>query len=131
VALMKKDLADLIKDYRRCPEFLFVDLVDPNQPGMTGDTMLHTAVIRGASEDVDVLIASGARVNAVGDLGYTALHHAASRGLLEIAKKLLGYGADRNLKNEFGQTPLALATLQKCPEIVAVLKGWKKGDSEP
>jgi ankyrin repeat protein len=59
-----------------------VNLTDVNAKGMTGDTLLHSAVIQGAANDVALLIESGADVDALGDLGYTPLHHAASRGFV-------------------------------------------------
>jgi ankyrin repeat protein len=122
---MKYGLAELIEKYRGSPEFLFVELTDPNQKGMTGDTMLHAAVVRGALDDVEVLLGSGALVDAIGDLGNTPLHHAASRGNVDIIRKLLQCGAEVNIKNEFGQTPLDLAKLMKRTEAVKVLKSHK------
>lgn len=92
---------------------------------MTGDTLLHAAVVRNSIDDVELLIASGARVNAIGDLGDTPLHHAASRGLADIAKKLLQHGADVSLKNEFNQTPYDLALLMKHRNMTAILKVGK------
>lgn len=81
-----------------------------------------SAVIRASTEDVDLLIRSGAKVNAQGDLGGTPLHNAASRGLLDIANKLIASGASRHLKNEFGQTPADLATLMKHKELAERLR---------
>jgi ankyrin repeat protein len=118
----KSEFESLLARYRRSPEFLCVEIEGPNQTGITGDTLLHAAVVRGESEDVDVLMAVGAQVNAVGDLGNTPLHHAASRGLAEIARKLLRYGADPRIRNEFGQTPLDLATLMKRQNVAQLLK---------
>lgn len=119
---MNERLAALIKRYRRTPEFMFADLTDVNSTGMTGDTLLHSAVISASIVDVDVLIGSGAKVDAQGDLGNTPLHHAASRGLSEIANKLIASGANRHLKNEFGQTPADLATLMKHNELAECLR---------
>ena len=118
----KETFDSLVERYRRSPEFYFVKFVDANQTGLTGDTLLHAAVVRGAPDDVDVLIQAGAQVNVKGDLGNTPLHHAASRGMVELARKLLHYGADLHIKNEFGQTPLDLASLMKRDELVALLK---------
>ena len=120
--VMKEKLASLIKRYGRSPEFLFANLTGPNQPGLTGDTLLHAAVIRAALEDVDTLVELGAEVNMKGDLGNPPLHHAASRGNVEIVSKLLGYGADASVKNEFGQTPGDLATLMKHSDVAILLK---------
>lgn len=123
---MKSKLAELIKQYLNTPEFIFADLTDPNQKGLTGDTLLHSAVVSGALEDVKTLISFGASVNAVGDLGSTPLHYAASRGLADIARQLLQAGADVSIRNEFGQTALDLAELRKRHEVVKILKAHKK-----
>ena len=123
---MKNELAELIKRYQRSPEFLFVPLNDPNQKVMTGDTLLHAAVIRGELQDIEILLSAGALVNAVGDLGETPLHHAASRGMVEIVKKLLQSGADTKIKNEFGESPLDVAELMERFEVVKLLKQGKR-----
>ena len=115
---MTEELGALIKRYRGTPELMFADLTDVNSTGMTGDTLLHAAVITASTEDVDLLIGSGARVDVRGDLGNTPLHHAASRGLLEIANKLIASGANRHLRNEFGKTPGDVATLMRHNELV-------------
>jgi len=120
--LMEEKLAALIKRYSRSPEFSGEKLTDPNQPGLTGDTLLHAAVIGGASEDIDKLVEFGAKVNIQGELGNTPLHHAASRGNMAITNKLLCHGANVNLKNEFGQTPADLASLMKHTDLANLLK---------
>jgi fatty-acyl-CoA synthase len=80
-------LADAAK--RMDARFLLVSPPDvPLAPhDLTGDTLLHAAVVRGSLEDVEVLLASGALVDAVGDLGNTALHHAASRGHVDTSPR--------------------------------------------
>ena len=120
------ELAELIKRYRSSPEFIFVDLNDVNAKGVTGDTLLHAAVIRGELNHVRILIACGASVNAIGDLGETPLHYAASRGLVEIARTLLQSDADVNIRNEFGQTPMDLAKLMDCKEVIGLFKKLKR-----
>jgi ankyrin repeat protein len=122
---MTEELAALIKRYRRSPEFMFADLTDVNSTGMTGDTLLHSAVINADIQDVSLLVKAGADVNAKGDLGNTPLHHAASRGLLEIAKKLVASGAKAGLKNEFGQAPADIATLMKKNKLAEFLTSRK------
>lgn len=112
----------LAKRYRRSPEFIGVELDDPNRTGMTGDTLLHAAVTRGSLNDVRILIKSGAQVSCIGDLGSTPLHYAASRGHRDIALELLHAGADPSIKNEFGQTPLDLALLRKQASVTELLK---------
>jgi uncharacterized protein len=76
---VKDKFAETIEKYRTCSEFMFVDLSDVHQRGMTGDTPLHAAVIRGELLGVEVFIACGADVNSIGDLGNTPLHNGSSR----------------------------------------------------
>jgi len=102
---------------------MFADLTDVNSTGMTGDTLLHAAVIRADIQDVSLLVKAGADVNAQGDLGNTPLHHAASRGLLEIAKTLVASGAKAGLKNEFGHAPADIANIMKKSKLAEVLTG--------
>ncbi len=109
---MNDELAKLIEKYKQWPDFYSVILGDVNTRSISGDTMLHAAVIATDRADVDQLIALGGNVNAAGDLGNTPLHGAASRGLVEIIRKLVLAGAKVDAKNEYGQTPIDLARLR-------------------
>lgn len=115
-------LDDVLKKYKTHPEFLGMDLVDPNQRGAVDDTPLHIAARKGELEDVVVLLNSGAEIDIAGDLGNTALHQAAMSGKVEVIKTLLMNGADPLIKNEFGQTALNVAELGKHAMVVDVLK---------
>jgi len=75
------------------------------------DTMLHFAAESGATEDIEVLVASGAEVNAIGDIENTPLHSAAMMGKFPAAKRLLELGADPTIKNELGQNALDVAKI--------------------
>jgi uncharacterized protein len=119
---LKKKLAAVIKKYEGHPEFLGIDIVDPNQPGAVDDTLLHLTARTGDLESIEVLIASGAQVNAVGDLGNTPLHQAAMMGKADSARKLLQLGADPSLRNKFDQTALEVAELGGHHEIAEILK---------
>ena len=114
-------LAAVNAKYRLHPEFLGLDLVDPNQPGAVDDTLLHLAARKGAVEDIEILAAAGAEINAIGDLGNAPLHQAAMRGQVASIKKLLDLGANRDVANEFGQTALTVAELAGRDEIVRIL----------
>lgn len=74
-----------------------------------GDTPLHVMVWRGDRYAVDLLIPSGADVNAVGDMGQTPLHIAVSRGDEHIIESLLRAGARADIRSEFGKTALESA----------------------
>src|SRR5262245_54853892 len=96
---MKNMLTSTIDKYRTCPEFLTIDIADVDQRGNSGDSLLHVAAGREAVEDMEILVACGARADAQGDLGNTPLHQAASRGLTKSVTKLLQLGADVTIKN--------------------------------
>lgn len=64
----KETIADVIKKYRNPPDFIGTDIVDANQAGGFDDTMLHIAARKAALEDIEVLVASGADINAIGDI---------------------------------------------------------------
>jgi ankyrin repeat protein len=117
---MQNELARIIEKYRDSPEFCSTVGTDVNAKGLSGDTMLHAAVVRTDRADVALLISIGADVNAIGDLGNTPLHEAASRGLVEIIQRLVASGAKTTIKNEFGQTPLDLARLTQKSKILKI-----------
>ncbi len=110
---MNEELAKIIEKYRDSPEFSSTEWNDVNARSLSGDTMLHAAVIRTDRADVAQLISLGADVNAVGDLGNTPLHEAASRGLVDIILKLVAARAKTTSRNELGQTPIDLACLMQ------------------
>jgi ankyrin repeat protein len=119
---LKTKLAAVIKKYQGHPEFLGIDIVDPNQRGAVDDTLLHLTARTGDLEGVEVLIASGAQVNTCGDLGNTPLHQAAMMGKTDSVKKLLQLGADRSLRNKFGQTAMEVAELGGHREVAEILE---------
>jgi uncharacterized protein len=118
-------LAELIEKYRCHPDFLGREIADPNHAGAVGDTMLPIAARKGAIEDIELLLAFGAKVNAAGDLGNTPLHGAAMTGQIATVQRLLECGADPNCRNEFHQTPADLAELGGRPRIVELLRGHR------
>jgi ankyrin repeat protein len=113
-------LAAVNAKYRLHPEFLGLDLVDPNQPGAVDDTLLHLAARKGAVEDIEILAAAGAEINAIDDLGNAPLHQAAMRGQVASIKKLLDLGDNRDVANKFGQTALTVAELAGRDEMVGI-----------
>ena len=77
---------------------------------------LATAASHGRTELAKMLIAAGAKVNAIESLsGGTALFWAAFNGHAEAVKLLLEKGADPNLKTKDGTTPLLATALVKAP----------------
>jgi ankyrin repeat protein len=122
---IEKDLVAVIEKYRMHPQFIGMDITDVNQRGVMDDTMLHFAAVLGATEDIDVLVASGVDVNAVGDIGNTPLLNAAMRGKAAAVKKLLELGADPELKNELGWSAAEVAKNLGRDEVVEVLRTFQ------
>jgi ankyrin repeat protein len=66
----------------------------------------------------DMLLANGARINAVDHMGWSALDYAASNGNVALASTLITYGADVYLRNNAGQTPLGVARYYRAWGVV-------------
>ncbi|MGN6086115.1 ankyrin repeat domain-containing protein [Trinickia sp.] len=120
----KDQLKSVFEKYKGHPEFLGLEISDPNQRGAVDDTLLHLAARVGAVDDMKILVDAGADVNAAGDLGNTPLHQAAMMGQVDAAKFLLKIGAKRTTRNEFEQTPLDVARLG---EQAAIVRLFDKG----
>ena len=93
-------------------------------------TALMTASRRGHSENVRLLIAAGADVNAQGRWRSTALHSAtdaASQPLfnggrpLEVIQILVAAGANVNARDSNGQTALMIAARSRSTEVIKAL----------
>ena len=122
---MDQGLATVIEKYERYPQFLGIEITDVNQRAAMNDTMLHFAAELGAAEDIDVLVASGAEVNAVGDIGNTPLHGAALMGKVAAARRLLELGANPTLRNELGQCAVDVADIGGHDKLAEILRGFK------
>ena len=86
------DLQKLLKKYGGMPDFKGIELGNLNQVGLRGDAPLHLAATSGDADDVMLLLATGARINAVGHDHNTALHYAALHGHAAALQALLEYG---------------------------------------
>lgn len=116
-------LQALIAKYQRSHwEFAKLDLSDLNQQISDGDALLHLITCVGSLDEVELLVVSGARVNAPGDMGFTALHLAAMKGDLKMAKKLLDLGANPRIKNEWGQTAEVVALIGEHADVAKLLR---------
>lgn len=103
-------LQALIAKYRDYPDFEELDLTDINQQSYPDDdALIHLVTRVGSLDELDLLVQSGARVNASGDMGFTPLHNAAGTGRVEMAQKLLDLGANPSIKNEWGETAEVVA----------------------
>jgi fucose 4-O-acetylase-like acetyltransferase len=79
--------------------------ISPNElePAL-GTTPMSIAASHGNVEAIDLLIASGADVNARDRDGGTPLHRAAMFGQAEAARVLIQHGADADARNRIGET---------------------------
>ena len=119
-------LQALIEKYRYHVDFAKLDLSDINrQCYPDDDALIHLIARVGGPDEIELLVASGARVNAIGDMGFTALHYAAMNGRLTVAKRLLDLGADPNIRNEWGQTAAVVAMNGGHTDITKLLKRGK------
>jgi len=116
-------LQALIAKYRDYPDFEELDLTDINQQSYPDDdALIHFVARIGSLEELDLLVQSGARVNALGDMGFTALHNAAMTGRSEMAQKLLDLGANPSIKNEWGQIAETVAVHGGHAELAKLLR---------
>ena len=87
---------------------------------------LHSAIANRRFDTAELLIASGADVNAVQSADWTPLHYAAAVGNAQLVERLLQTGADRAAKNNSGQTALDVADEKGHTIVAELLKN--KGD---
>jgi DUF1680 family protein/ankyrin repeat protein len=85
-------------------------------------TVLHYAAERGNTGMAELLIASGADVNAKDQYGDTPLHLAVKAGHRNIIEMLIAKGADVNAKSNDDQMPLDLAHGQNHTDIFELLR---------
>ncbi|MFT5324299.1 MAG: ankyrin repeat protein [Planctomycetaceae bacterium] len=100
-----------------------------------GRTLLQAEASSGGQSSAQVLLESGANVNAINKYGQTALH-LAIRGpgvldsrILDVVKLLLRHGATVDIKDHHGVTPIDLAESRKMPELTETLKQVIAGGS--
>ena len=108
---------------------------------LPGVTVLHIASEENNEpEIIDLLVKSGANVNAQDAEGFTPLHMAAIHGNLKIVKKLVDLDADVNIITTDGKNAAELAHLNEEMEIEEYLESKmafsqrtkeKEDDSEP
>ena len=95
----------------------------PSLPAAMSDELFVKLCERGAQEEVQTAIWTGARVNARTGEGNTPLHRAAEfNPCPEVVTMLLKAGADVNARNYAGRTPLHSAASRKLePEVISRL----------
>ncbi|XP_077983062.1 uncharacterized protein LOC144437904 [Glandiceps talaboti] len=86
-----------------------------------GETLLHTAAIKGDVQSTKLLIRQGADVNCQDFAGWTPLHEACNHGFYEVAKQLLKAGANVNIQGLNDVTPLHDAAVNGHTKVVELL----------
>lgn len=95
--------------------------VDPDIKGHKGWTLLRVAVYHDQFEIAELLLKSGALVDATSMTGQTALMVASAHGRTLTAKLLLEHGADPNKADIDGWTSLMRASENGCRDCVEML----------
>ena len=86
-----------------------------------GNSVLHVAVMHGATNVARVLLKAGCDVDKRNALGETALLVAARRGDLPSVQLLLDYGADKRIEDANGRTPFFVAMRASHSRVAAAL----------
>lgn len=95
---------------------------DVNERDEYGATALIIAACRGRNQLVDILLRSGAEINATVEGSYrTALECGVERGNIETVRLLIEAGADLDTKDESGNTLLMIAKSKGYQEIIKLL----------
>lgn len=120
-------------DFLATAKLLLERGADPNLPDGTGRTALLESTLSHASESgiilvpeplVELLLASGANVNAQAADGATALQQVAGQWASQpgVVRMLLKHGARPNLANQEGRTALMLAAMRGKTETMTLLR---------
>ena len=107
-------------------EFLLQQNADPNVDVDDGYTCLLTAIESDNDQSIAVvqlLLAAGAGIHAIGTNGWTPLHMAAARGHVKKCRLLIDAGANVNKRKEIdaSETPLMEAAFSGQPETTKLL----------
>ena len=119
-----------INNHLDVAKYLLDHKADPNAKDVDNQTPLIGAVCYDHKEMVELLLSSGANINAVDTNaaldkdtahGRTALHYAAFSGFKNIVQVLLDHNADINIEDRNRETPLGLAKINGHKDVVELL----------
>lgn len=81
----------------------------PDMRDSSGKTPLHEACLKGHVAAVELLLNSGAKVDARRPNGFTPLHYVAANGHKDVCSVLLAHGAECTVPDRLGDTPFHMA----------------------
>ena len=91
--------------------------------GPNGRRPLNWAALRNDTAMIELLLDSGAEINATNrTTNFSALHHAVEANAIDALKLLIAKGADLELRNSDGQTPLEFAAANNRVAAFELLK---------
>lgn len=93
---------------------------NPNIVNLNGFSALHLAILKGASDVAEFLLAKGADINAACDKG-TSLHLAAENGDLKMIAWLLQLDADPDILDQSGRKAIEVAAIKGFKDCVEML----------
>ena len=105
------NIDELLQDYQTLPEYSGLVLSDVNQKSLFNDYPINIAATRGSIDEMSVLLAHGADVNASGEHGYLPIHNAVEQDKVEAIFWLIEHGSSINAKNDNDLTPRELAKI--------------------
>ena len=118
------ELKDVIKKKEENETFLDW-ILENNQMGKNGETMLHTAAKNGHEAICHMILDTleDHNKNPKSETGMTPLHYAANYGYKDICKRILDeqVGEDKNPKSNTGSTPLHYAAFNGHVEIYKMI----------
>lgn len=103
-------LEQLFEEYMRYPNFSNIALDDVNMMGHFKQSPLHLAASRGETNEINLLLDNGAKIDIIGELGSTPLHIACLRGNYNAVKLLIDRGANITLKEDDGSSLFDIAS---------------------
>lgn len=95
--------------------------LNSGEPSITVNVPILAAAERGHTATIDLLLASGADIEAANEWGETAIIIAARKDRYDAVETLIKHGANINARCERGRTPLLWAVGYASPRVVVLL----------
>jgi ankyrin repeat protein len=117
---MMRTVEQIYRQVETVPDFMGHTVSSVDYRNGYGDTPLHIVSGWGDCKAIEILAASGANLNAIGESGFTPLHCAAEQNSPEAVIQLLKLGAILTADTT-GQSPLELAIILEHKEVIIAI----------